>query len=668
MNQGSRQPQDIVVPAAVLIITYFFINTILTSVAISWAVEESVFKFWAKTCIPLAVDYSLSALAATIIVSLSAINEFVPLLVAPLIGVVWAWQRINKVRVAESQKNIEKQEQLYRRTVESLALAVDAKDQTTYGHIRRVRAYATGLARLCGIKNKDELNAIEYASLLHDIGKIAIDDYILNKPGRLSKEEFEKIKIHAAAGDEILQQVHFPFPVAKYVRSHHERWDGNGYPDGLKGENIPLGARILAVADTFDAIRFSRPYKQSMTTDEAIEILRSQSNSAYDPKLVQLFIDNLEELEATAVRESKNTPELSFRKFFERSDQDLSIQPANPVIQRDFPAELVQLAEFCSTISGYLDLNDILPVFSHRMQRLVPFSTCAFYLRTGNNRVFAAHTRGMFSELIKGHSIEMGKGISGWVAAHKRPMINAEPALDLLGIQGDFSFLTDALVVPIAHEDEILGTITLYAQDPISYGEHDLDTLQMLATLLAPLIAESKKGETAASEHAVDPITRIHRISYLTAIGPQLISFANKNKTPLSLIYFEISNLPKITRIFGSQIVDSVLSKIASYIRSEIRESDILVRYGHQGFVALMPGVRNDQALRCIERLKLQISREFVDIAQRFSVDLKAGAAFYPKDGATVFGLLQSAQESIRSEASEDGSSDANILDFIPRI
>jgi diguanylate cyclase (GGDEF)-like protein len=274
----------------------------------------------------------------------------------------------------------------------------------------------------------------------------------------------------------------------------------------------------------------------------------------------------------------------------------------------------------------------------------------------------------MFSELIKGHSIEMGKGISGWVAAHKRPMINAEPALDLVGIQGDFSFLTDALVVPIAHEDEILGTLTLYAQDPISYGEHDLDTLQMLATLLAPLISESQKGEIAASEHAVDPITRIHRISYLTAIGPQLISFANKNKSPLSLIYFEISNLSKIIRIFGSNTVDSVLPKIASYIRSEIRESDILVRYGHQGFVALMPGVRNDQALRCIERLKLQISREFVDMGQRFSVDLKAGAAFYPKDGVTVFGLLQSAQESIRSEASEDDSSDDNILDFIPRI
>jgi putative nucleotidyltransferase with HDIG domain len=194
--------------------------------------------------------------------------------------------------------------------VESLALAVDAKDQTTYGHIRRVRVYATGLAKLIGIKDPNELMAIETGALLHDIGKLAIDDYILNKPGRLSKQEFEKIKMHAAAGDEILQQIRFPFPVAKYVRSHHERWDGHGYPDGLKGEDIPIGARILAIADAFDAIRFSRPYKLSIVLDEALEILRSQSGTVYDPKLIQLFIDNIRDLDEEAARESENAPEL----------------------------------------------------------------------------------------------------------------------------------------------------------------------------------------------------------------------------------------------------------------------------------------------------------------------------------------------------------------------
>ena len=668
VNQNSHEITDTVLSAAILITTYFFTNSALTSLAIAWSLKESVVKFWAKTCVPVALEFSFSAMIATSIVVLYSRWEFAPFAAAPIIVFIYGYLRLHGAKIKEAENHLKDQEQLYMRTVESLALAVDAKDQTTYGHIRRVRTYATGLAKLCGINNEDELKAIETGSLLHDIGKIAIDDYILNKPGRLSKQEFEKIKIHAAAGDEILQQVQFPFPVAKYVRSHHERWDGQGYPDGLKGEEIPLGARILAVADAFDAIRFSRPYKLPIAADEAIEILSSQAGIVYDPKLVRLFIENIDELEEAAIRESENAPELSFRKYFETHTSDLSDQSANPVMQRDFPAELVQLAEFCSTISGYLDLNDILPVFSRRMQRLVPFSTCAFYLNYGDNRIVAAHVRGNCSELLKRHVIEMGKGISGWVAAYKRPMINSEPALDFRGIQGSFESFKDALVVPIIHKDETLGTISLYAQDPISYKEHDLDTLQMLAALLAPLILESRKNEASASEQAIDPTTRIHRISYLMAIGPQLISFAGKNRSPLSLLYIEIRNLPKIVRVFGSPMGDKILPKIAECIKSELRETDILVRYGHQGFVALMPGVRNDQAVRCTERLKQQAGRESLEIGKGLSIDLKTGVAFYPKDGLTVFGLLQSAMENMRSGDSEEASSDDNILDFSPRV
>jgi putative nucleotidyltransferase with HDIG domain len=268
-------------------------------------------------------------------------GPWVPFIAAPFISVVWGWNKLNKAKAMEAERHLKEQEELYMRTVESLALAVDAKDQTTYGHIRRVKVYATGLAKLIGIKNLDELKAIETGALLHDIGKLAIDDYILNKPGRLSKQEFEKIKMHATAGDEILQQIRFPFPVAKYVRYHHERWDGQGYPDGLKGEEIPLGARILSVADAFDAIRFSRPYKLSIVQDEAVEILRSQSGTVYDPKLVKLFIEHIAALEEAAAKESQSVPELSFRKYFEKVDQAISaadVSVSGLSVPQDIPA------------------------------------------------------------------------------------------------------------------------------------------------------------------------------------------------------------------------------------------------------------------------------------------------------------------------------------------
>jgi diguanylate cyclase (GGDEF)-like protein/putative nucleotidyltransferase with HDIG domain len=666
INQGSVKPADIVIPAAILTFTFFLFNSLSTSIAIAWSLGESVFKFWVKTCLPLSLDYSLSGMCAALMATLyHPFGWWVPIAAAPVIGVVWGWNQINKNMAREALEHLKEQEQLHLRTVESLALAVDAKDQTTYGHIRRVKVYAMGLAKLCGIKDPAELKAIETGSLLHDIGKLAIDDYILNKPGRLSKKEFEKIKVHATAGDEILQPVRFPFPVAKYVRYHHERWDGLGYPDGLKGEDIPLGARILAISDAFDAIRFSRPYKLPVAKDEAAEILRNQAGIVYDPHLVQLFTRHIDELDEQAIKESETAPKLSFRKYFESIESADGVSAQSLTLPRDIPAELVQLAEFCTTISGYLHLNDVLPILSQRLQRLVPYSTCTFYIM-GNeeDRIAAMHVNGKFSELIRGHVMEIGKGISGWVAAYRRPMINTGPALDFQGLEGDFTSFTDALVVPIVKEDECLGTISLYAQQPISYGQNDLGIMQMVASLLVPLIAEAVKNKAQDTQDVVDPVTGLNRISYLTAIAPQLIARAAENRTSVSLIYVEVRNLAQIIRSFGSSLGNSVLKKIADGIKPEFRETDVLVRYGQQGFVAFLPGVRDDQALRCVQRLKQRIRSEAVTPGQGFSVDCQTGVSFYPRDGSTILALLQSSQENMRANLAEKTASERNVVDF----
>lgn len=673
MNHGSARLQDIVIPSFVLVLSYFFINSFLTSTAIAWSAGESIITFWMKTCMPLAVDFSISFIAATSIAALHSFNEYVPLFAALLVGFVWGWTKLNIKRAVEAEKHLEEQEKLYVRTVESLALAVDAKDQTTYGHIRRVRAYAMGLAKLCGIKDpSEELRAIETGSLLHDIGKLAIDDYILNKPGRLSKREFEKIKMHTTAGDEILQQIRFPFPVAKFVRYHHEQWDGLGYPDGLKGEEIPLGARILAVSDAYDAIRFSRPYKPSIGTDESVELLRAQGGTIYDPNLVRLFLDNVEELEKTAQKESDNVPELSFRKSFETVDQALLTEDGtsapSPAKPSDFRAELIHFAELCNIIAGPIDLNDILMIVSRRIEQLVPFTTCVFYIDDEKDYVKAISASGRFSEILQGHSIHMGKGISGWVAAYKRPMVNTNPALDFQGISYDLSFLADALVVPILFEDESLGAISLYAHEPNFYTQEHLNTLQILSGFLAPLMSKAINIETSTSENFIDPDTQIHRIAYLAAMGPQAISFSEKNHSPLSLVFLEVRNLYQIIRLYGADVGKSILRKISDSIKPELRETDIIVRYGHQGFVVLLPGVREDQALHCVQRLKRQIKGGLSTALSGHSllIDYRAGVASYPKDGTTVFALLQSAQENTKAIASDIALID-NIVEFFPR-
>jgi diguanylate cyclase (GGDEF)-like protein/putative nucleotidyltransferase with HDIG domain len=656
---------DMLLPAVLMVTTYFLINSFLLSIAVAWSVGEKVVRFWSKNCMPLAIDFSVSFVAAIIIVAVGEMTKsqggifrYSYVAAAPLIAILYGWNKVNIAKKMEAEKHLKEQEQLYLRTVESLALAVDAKDQTTYGHIRRVHVYATKIAHLCGITDPNELKAIETGSLLHDIGKLAIDDYILNKPGKLTQQEFEKVKMHSAAGAEILKQIDFPFPVEKCVRYHHERYDGKGYPDGLKGDEIPLGARILTIADAFDAIRYSRPYKLPMSTQEALEIMKDQSGLAFDPNLIQLFTQHVDEIEREAKIASENVAELSFRKYFENVNQDLlnaDISSRNLSLSQDIPAELLQVAEFCSTAIGHFDLQEFLPILARRIERLVPFSTCAFYLGNDTGSIEAVYVQGAFSDDLKGHRIAMGKGISGWVTAHRRPMTNTVPLLDFHGIKGDFSSYTDTLVVPVVHDDETLGAISLYAQDPISYNQNDLTVLQIMAASLAPMVSEAQKRGSKKPEDVIDPTTQIHRISYLTAIGPQLISTAIRNRAPISLIYLEIRNLYQIVRIYGGNTGKTILKKIAYCVKKEIRETDILVRYGHQGFVALLPGVRIEHARRCVLRLKQQVRNEVsTGGGQNFSIDCSAGISSFPKDGSTIFDLLQS----------ESKLPDGNVIDF----
>jgi diguanylate cyclase (GGDEF)-like protein/putative nucleotidyltransferase with HDIG domain len=669
--------EDIVIPTFAIALTYFLTNSLLVATAIALTSQTSVLNVWVKNYVGLSLDFLVSACAGAFVVYFSNFHVIAPLLVAPFVAAIWGINKVNRAKAMEAEQHLKEQERLYLRTVESLALAVDAKDPTTYGHIRRVRAYAMGLAHLYKISNPSELMAIETGSLLHDIGKIAIDDYILNKPGRLTRQEFEKMKIHAAAGDEILQQVQFPFPVAEYVRSHHERWDGLGYPDGLKGESIPLGARILAIADAFDAIRSSRPYKLSFGLQDSVELLRAQAGTLYDPQLIELFVNNIPDLEASAQEAAKNVPELSFRKYFEKID--LSPE-AVPAAVRFAPTtaseELLQLIEFCNSYARNLDLSDILPILSRRLETLIQTTNCVFFLDNGDGVLRVAYASGNGAGLFHGTSMGLGKGISGWVAAYRKPILNTRPALDLkeLGREG-CSGLTDALVVPLCIENTCIGTISLYAESPISFREADLDLLQGIAEQIAPVIFDARGSDSHSdSGRLTDPVTNTYRVAYLSAAGTQFVTTAAKDRSPLSLLLFDIKNLSQIVNLYGISTSDDTLRKVADTLRGELREIDILVRYGYRGFIALLPGVRAEQAARYAQRITQLIRTNSTLGLTWHTVGLtcQSAVACYPNDGSTIYDLLQSAQRSLFEQTKLASSSpddrEANILEFPPRI
>jgi diguanylate cyclase (GGDEF)-like protein len=479
--------------------------------------------------------------------------------------------------------------------------------------------------------------------------------------------------MHAAAGDEILQQVKFPFPVAKYVRSHHERWDGNGYPDGIKGEEIPLGARILAVADAYDAIRSTRPYKQSFGIQDSIELLRAQGGTAYDPALVRLFIQHAEELERAADEAVRNVAELSFRKYFEKIDQAISEGDPNRTVSNlpgSVTEELVLLFEFCNSLGPQLELVDVYTIISRRLERMLPVSTCVFYLNSDDGRIRAAHVSGRYSEILNNSALGLGKGISGWAAAYKKPMMNTRPALDFSESSIECPTLTDALAVPLVMDTDCIGTITVYCQEPYSYTDVHRSTLLSAARHIGPLIGELRRRQ-ALEKTPIDTATETYRLNYLPVIGAQLIAAAEESQSPLCLLLVDVKNFSQISNLYGSNAGVAVLRRVAESLKAELRETDVVVRYGYQGFVALLPGVRAEQAARCAHRLLRPIREGSAPGGGGYSILIhcQTAVASYQHDGSGVFDLLQTAQHALpgKSRRADSQGAEGNILEFFPR-
>src|SRR5471030_139826 len=291
--------------------TYFVFNTLFIATAIGLSTRQSIVRVWNENFLWSAPSYFVGALVAAI--GASIIDRggywFASLLAAP-VYLTYRTYKVYMGRIQDQQRHVAQVSDLHLATIEALALAIDAKDQTAQSHIRRVQVYAAGLARALGMP-ETEIQGVKTAALLHDIGKLAVPEHILSKPGPLTQEEFQKIRIHPEVGAEIIAAVPFPYPVAPIILSHHERWDGKGYPQGLKGEEIPIGARVLSVVDYFDALMSDRPYYKAMSFDAAIGLLRQESGKALDPLVVTTFIGMYPELAAEADASQEPTRKLT---------------------------------------------------------------------------------------------------------------------------------------------------------------------------------------------------------------------------------------------------------------------------------------------------------------------------------------------------------------------
>jgi putative nucleotidyltransferase with HDIG domain len=383
-------------------------------------------------------------------------------------------------RVEDTNTHLSDLNKLYLSTIETLAMAIDAKDQITHGHIRRVQAYAVGLAGRLGMTDEKQIKAIEAAALLHDMGKLAVPEYILNKPGKLTAAEFEKMKLHAGVGADILSAIDFPYPVVPIVRHHHESWDGTGYPTGIKGTDIPIGARILSVVDCFDALTSDRPYRPALSDEEALRILAERRGTMYDPLIVdtfaQVYTEIAPQLLPTIVPRAVLSEITSATQSASRTDTKAAISSPNALEA----LTMYELSRALAEPRGIRGTGDV--VLTH-LRRAVAFSQAVVFLyEVASDEIVARHGTGEVTDAVLGLRMALGQRLSGWVGANRSMIVNSDPVLDLGEVATTEGLrLRSCLSAPLVSDGQLVGVLTLYSEVPDGFTDDDRRILEAVA-------------------------------------------------------------------------------------------------------------------------------------------------------------------------------------------
>jgi putative nucleotidyltransferase with HDIG domain len=476
---------DLLWPLLLLAATYFLMNSWLVALALGFERGVNIFRLWTQNFAALSLNYFGGVSVAALLVSYTrSIDLAAVSMILPLLVISYLTYRTSTARVEEAQRYVDQVQDFYMSTIETLAMAVDAKDQITHGHIRRVQVFATELARRLGVSDERQQKAIAAAALLHDMGKLAIPEHILNKPGRLTDAEFERMKQHADLGADLLSSIRFPYPVVPIVRHHHENWDGSGYPSKISGTDIPLGARILSVVDCFDALTSDRPYRPRLTADEAFGILQERRGTMYDPLVVDTFIRSYAEISPLAARAGEEARTI-FASEAVDGTVDIAARPLRKI--RENASEAVLLRAYDQQIAKAQTVRDVFETATQCLRQLIPATVYSLYeFDSGTDSLVCRHLAGDPNRLIHGLTIPLGQRVTGWAGANRRTAINSDASLDLAQIaQGFQPHLLSAISTPLTDHDRLIGVLTAYSFQPEAFSDSHRYTFEHVCAALS---------------------------------------------------------------------------------------------------------------------------------------------------------------------------------------
>lgn len=646
---------------------YYALNTGAVAAIISHCSDRKPWRVWRDSFAWTGPGYFAAASISTLALILFGRNAGVILLfLSPIAVLVYQSYVTYTAHIEEQRRHQEDLNQnqrqladLYLATVESLALAIDAKDQYTHQHILRVQRYAVATAKQLGLSGSD-LEGLRTGALLHDVGKLGVPEYVLLKPGKLTEEEFAKIKKHPEIGAAILDPVQFPWPVLPVVKYHHEKWDGTGYPEGLKGEQIPYAARILAVADVYDALTSTRSYRDAWSHERAIKTIQEGRGTHFDPAVADAFLEVIDGIVHEMALEGVGP--LAPRK---QGEPKTRTDEAAFAIQRA-ASELWALYEVAQTLSSSLGLQETLEILARKLSAILPGTGCVFLLKSTDEpeALLARAAVGIDQEFLLGARTTSTPGCSRRVVAAQESYLGPFSADDLLlssSPVAPWTPLNSALIVPIVHQGQVLGTINLYHPEPDAFSAHDRQLLEAISERAAMAIYNGLLFDRTLSQAWTDPLTGLFNLRYLTervdewCRRPRLRDESGckseaaesapvRRMDSFALLCMDLDSFKPVNDNFGHQRGDRVLRELSKIFLDTMREGDVVARYGGDEFVVVVRDAGPEEAKRMAERLKQAVCRYEPDLRHdrlgHLRLGVSVGIACFPQDGQDCAALI----------------------------
>jgi len=636
---------------------YFLANTFSVAGIIGASESKSPLAVW-RECYIWSFPYYL--LGGAIAAGVAAVNRTVgwqtTVLALPALFIVYKSYGLYLTRLEDEARHAREMASLHLRTIEALAAAIEAKDEGTHKHLERVQTYAVEMGKTLKL-DKVEIEAIRAASILHDIGKLAVPEHIISKPGKLTHEEFDKMKIHPVVGADILDRVQFPYPVAPIVRHHHEKWDGTGYPDGLHGADIPIGARILSIVDCLDALATDRPYRRALPLRDSLAYVVSESGKSYDPELVTILARNCEQWERKARSSSMERVKLETEIRVGRGNSPGAGFQESPAIdtnrgaEKDFTAhiaaarqEVQALYELSLDLGSSLSLEETMSVLDIRLRRLVTYDSIVI-LTKRENKLVPVYANGIDSPFFSHLEIPLGEGLSGWVAETGKTILNGNPTVEsgYLRDERQVSALRSSIAVPLQHPDGIVGVVALHHAKAGWFTQDHLRILLAIAPKLALAVRNVENYQQARKGASTDGLTGLPNARSLFLHLDREVDRCVREGATLELLVCDLDGFKNVNDNSGHLVGNEVLRLIAGGFQAVCRSSDYVARMGGDEFVLILSGGRQSELDRIVGRLNEVVAEVGRKACETSTLSASFGAAWCPVDGTDAETLLTTA-------------------------